>query len=69
MVYYPDCPFCGNASMSIVDVEIENTQLKGIQCDNPMCKKYVGFYKDDSARLKELSESIDDLDSRVSDLE
>ena len=67
MAYYPNCTFCGNTGLSIVDVDINGVLLKGIQCN--ACQKFVGFYKDDSSQLKELSENVDDLDSRVSALE
>lgn len=67
MVYYPNCPFCSNTQMSIVDVKIDNTSLKGIRCN--ACQKFVDFYKDYSEKINKLLEEIDDLESRVSDLE
>lgn len=67
MVYYPDCSFCENTSLSIVDVEVNGVPLKGIQCNS--CGKFVGFYKDDLQKLNEFSEALEDLESRVSDLE
>ena len=67
MVHYPNCPFCGNASLSIVDVEVVGTPLKGIQCN--ACQKFVGFYKDDSEKLNELFEKVENIDSKMSDLE
>lgn len=67
MVQYPDCPFCGNASLSIVDVEINGISLKGVQCN--ACSKFIGYYKDNDSKIKEISESIEDIDSRIRDLE
>ena len=69
MVYYPDCPFCSNRALTIVDVEIGGVRLKGIRCNSNECMKFTGFYKDDSDALNELSEKVEDLDSKVSDLE
>ena len=74
--YYPDCPFCGNSTLSIVNVIIEDLQLKGIQCNNPTCSKYIGFFKDDTEIINTINEKIDDLESdldsaenRIDDLE
>lgn len=68
MEYYPDCPYCDNASsaLSVVDVEIDNYRLKGILCNN--CKRYLGFFQDNTKQLKEIKESIESLESDVSDL-
>ena len=65
--YYPNCTFCGNTGLSIFDVDINGVLLKGIRCN--ACQKFVGFYKDYSEEVNKLSEDIDDLKSRVSDLE
>ncbi|MCH5307879.1 MAG: hypothetical protein J1E37_07310 [Prevotella sp.] len=67
MVCYPTCPFCENTALSVIDVDVNGTLLKGIQCN--ACKKITGLYKDYSKKLEELLESIDDLESRLSDLE
>lgn len=69
MVLFQDCPHCGNSSTStsIVDVEIGGISLKGIQCNN--CKKILVCFKDFDSDIKELKESLNDLESRVDDLE
>ena len=69
MVHYPDCPYCGHQALSVVDVEIDGFQLKGIQCNNPECKKYVGFFKDYDKDFEEIKERLDEIESRISDLE
>lgn len=69
MVHYPDCPYCGNTSLSIVDVEINGASLKGIQCNNPECSKYIGFYRDYDTKLDELTSLIDDLEDKMEYLE
>ena len=69
MVQYPDCPHCGNAStsMSVVDVEIGGVRLKGIQCNH--CKNFIAHYKDYYSEFKSVKESLEELNSRVDDLE
>lgn len=62
MVQYPDCPYCGNQALSVVDVEIDGLQLKGIQCNNPDCKRYVGFFKDYEKEIEEIKERLDDVE-------
>ncbi len=68
MKHYPDCPFCenSNSALSVVDVEIDGVQLKGIFCNS--CKKYLGFYQDVKPQIEELKEKIESLESVVSDL-
>ncbi len=68
MIHYPDCPFCenSNSALSVVDVEIDGIQLKGICCNN--CNKYLGFFQDVKAQIEELKEKIESLESDVSDL-
>jgi len=65
MVQYPDCPFCGNASLSIVDVEINGISLKGIQCNNPECCKIFGVYKDYAQEIKELREKLEEIEGEI----
>ena len=67
MVQYPDCPYCDNANtaLSIVDVEINGSRLKGIICNN--CDRYLGFFQDNTKELEEIKDRIDDLESDVSD--
>jgi len=69
MEQYPDCPYCGNSTstLSIVDVEINGAKLKGIQCNN--CKKYIGFFQDNSQELNDIRERIEELESDVSDIQ
>lgn len=69
MVYYPDCPHCGNSSTntSIVDVEIGGINLKGILCNN--CKELLVCFKDYDSDIKELKESLENIESSVNDLE
>lgn len=69
MVQYPDCPYCGNQALSVVDVEIGGIQMKGIQCNNPECNKYVGFFKDYDKEIEEIKERLDDAESRIDDVE
>ena len=54
MKHYPDCPFCenSNSALSVVDVEIDGVQLKGIFCNS--CKKYLGFFQDVKPQIEEL---------------
>lgn len=68
MIHYPDCPFCtnSNSTLSIVDVEISGVKFKSIFCNG--CKKYFGFHKDYDEELKKIKESVDCLESEVSDL-
>lgn len=68
MVQYPDCPFCGNSNsaLSIVDVEINGIFMKAVYCNN--CQKYFGFFQDVNKQIKELKDSVDNLESAVSDL-
>lgn len=69
MLQYPDCPQCGNAntSMSVVDVEIGGIRLKGIQCNH--CKSFIAYYKDYDSEFEFIKESIDELDSRIENIE
>ena len=71
MVQYPGCPYCGNSNtaLSVVDVEIDGFQLKGIQCNNPECHKYLGFFKDYDKELEEIKERLNEIESRISDKE
>lgn len=71
MVQYPDCPHCGNAStsMSIVDVVFGGVHLKGVQCNNPECNRYLGFFKDYDGILNELIDAIDEVKSDIDNLE
>ena len=76
MVSYPDCPYCGNSALSIVDVMIDGINLKGIQCNNSSCLKYIGFFKDNTEIINNINEKIEDLESdldsaenRIDDLE
>lgn len=55
--------------MSVVDVEIDGFQLKGIQCNNPECHKYLGFFKDYDKELEEIKERLNEIESRISDKE
>ena len=66
MVLYPDCPYCNNTALSIVDVEINGVTLKGVQCND--CKKFCGFFQDVKAQLDELKEKVDSLEGDVSEL-
>lgn len=67
MVHYPDCPFCGNSNsaLSIVEVEIAGIHLKGVQCNNSMCGKFLGFYMDYEEEVKEIKESIEELQNSI----
>ena len=67
MTHYPDCPKCenSNTSMSVVDVEIANVKLKGIQCNN--CQEIIAYYKDYDHEFDELKEKLEDLESRIDD--
>ena len=71
MVQYPDCPFCGNSNtaLSIVDVVIGGENLKGIQCNAPDCSKFIGFFKDYNERIKSIDGRLDELESRIEDVE
>lgn len=69
MMQYPDCPYCGNSSLSVVDVEIDGLTLKGIRCNSTDCQKYVGFFKDDSKQIEELYDKIEELEGKISDIE
>ena len=69
MDMYPDCPFCTNSSLSIVDVEIAGVKLKGVQCNAPDCEKYLGFFKDYDKELEEIKQRLDDAESRIDDVE
>lgn len=69
MAHYPNCPYCDNQALSIVDLDINGVLLKGIQCNNPKCCRYVGFFKDYDNTLKELEDAIDNLKSEIEDLE
>lgn len=66
MVQYPDCPYCSNSALSIVDVDINGVALKGILCNS--CNKFCGFFQDVKPQIDELKEQIDSLESEVSDL-
>lgn len=69
MVHYLVCSFCGNETnaLSIEDVYVQGVLLKGIKCNNPECGKYLGFYKDYQEELKEIHESIDEIESNMDD--
>lgn len=67
MMLYPDCPYCSNSKLSIVDVEIDGVALKGIQCNN--CKKFSGFFQDVNFKIEKLEEQVEDLESIISDLD
>ena len=69
MVQYPVCPYCDNQALSVVDVEINGIRLKGIQCNNPDCGRYVGFFKDYDKVLEEIKENLNELESRIDDIE
>ena len=71
MTNYPDCPYCGNSNtaLSVVAVEIDGFKLKGIQCNNPSCQRYLGFFQDCSDELFKLKEKINDLEGRIDDIE
>jgi len=71
MVQYPICPVCGNANsaLSVVDVKFAGWELKGIQCNNPQCKHYLGFFQDSLSKIEEIQDLINDLESKVDDLE
>lgn len=67
MVHYPDCPYCGNATsaLSVVDVEIDGYELKGIQCNS--CKKYMGFFQNFSKQFLEMNERLDNIENELGD--
>ena len=67
MLLYPDCPYCENSALSIVDVMIEELRLKGIQCKR--CSKYIGFFKDDTEIINTKKKKIDDLESNLESAE
>ena len=67
MVLYPDCPKCTNTELSIVDVEVQGMQLKGIKCNS--CGEFLGFFQDSLKPFKELKEKVDDVESTMSDIE
>ena len=69
MEHYPDCPYCDNQALSVVDAVINGIHLKGIQCNNPECGKYLGFFRDYDDSLKELKDTIDEVKSDIGDLE
>ena len=69
MVHYPNCPYCDNQALSVVEVEINGIRLKGIQCNNPECSKYMGFFRDYDDVLKELKDAIDEIKSDIEDLD
>ncbi len=69
MVQYPDCPYCGNQALSVVEVEIDGVLLKGIQCNNPECKRYVGFFRDYNKVFEHINNSIENIENHISDLE
>jgi len=67
MVQYPICPKCTNTILSIIDIEIDGQRLKGVQCNN--CHEIVWVFQDNSNTIKELNERIDNIESKVTDLE
>ena len=71
MIYYPDCPFCGNSNtaLSVVDVEVDGFHLKGIRCNNSQCNRFLGLFQDCEKQFDETKENISDIESKVDDLE
>lgn len=69
MVQYPDCPFCGNSNLLMVDVVIDGIPMKGIQCSSPNCQKYVGFFEDYNLKIKSIEDSVEELTGRIDDIE
>ena len=69
MVEYPNCSYCGNesTSTSIVDVEVNGIRLKGIKCNH--CGNYLALFKDYDSALDSLEDTIEELVSRIDDLE
>lgn len=69
MYFYPECPNpkCRETNLEICDSQLNGIPFKTVVC--PHCQIVVCMYLDNSSELKELQEKIDDLESRISDLE
>lgn len=67
MVQIPVCPKCTNAALTIVDIEVQGIELKGIQCNH--CNEILWIYQDNSKEIEELKDKIEDLESRIDDIE
>lgn len=62
------CPKCGNTNYYVDDFESNNQEkYKAIVCIS--CSKIVGIFSDITPILKKLKDDIDDLESRIADLE
>lgn len=67
MVQFPNCPRCTNTGLSVIDISIDGQMLKGVQCNH--CNEIIWVYQDNSDRLAELKDMIENLESSVDELE
>ena len=62
------CPKCGNTNYYIDDFESNNQErYKAVVCTS--CSNIVSIFSDITPILKKLKDNIDDLESRIADLE
>ncbi len=67
MLQYPNCPKCSNIGLSIIDKEVNEQRMKGVQCIH--CNELLWIYQDTSTIIEELKDMIENIESRADDLE